>query len=212
MATVLLLWQPAPQRLLLIGVGGGSLPMALAAARPDLQVDAVDIDPAVLRVAQRYFGLRAGPRLRLHAADGRAYVAEALAAGRRYDAVLLDAFDADGIPPALFSEAFLRDVRALLAGGGVLLANTFATSPSSVREADAAAAVFGAYLDVRADEAGNRLIVAAGEAKRLPSAQELLARLPAQRTALASLGIDDGWVRQLRFAVEHRRPAAQPQR
>jgi spermidine synthase len=208
MATVLLLWQPAPQRLLLIGVGGGSLPLALAAARPDLQVDAVDIDPAVLRVAQRYFGLRAGPRLRLHAADGRDYVAAARAAGRRFDAVLLDAFDADGIPPALFSEAFLRDVRAVLADGGVLLANTFAASASSAREADAAATVFGAYLDVRAGDGGNRLIVAAADAKRLPSPQQLLARLPAQRAALASLGVDERWVRQLRFGAGHHQSAS----
>ncbi|HEX4882599.1 MAG TPA: spermidine synthase, partial [Casimicrobiaceae bacterium] len=75
MTAVLLLWQPAPQRVLLIGVGGGSIPTALAAVRPAMDIDAVDIDPAVLRVATRFFGLRPGPRLRLHVVDGAAFVA-----------------------------------------------------------------------------------------------------------------------------------------
>ena len=119
MVAVLLLWEPPPHKVLLIGVGGGSIATALTVARPGIDIDAVDIDPAVLEVAQRYFGLVAGPQLRLHAADGRDFVAAARTKGVKYDAVLLDAFDAGGIPPALFSEEFLRDARALLAPGGV---------------------------------------------------------------------------------------------
>jgi len=200
MAALLLLWQPAPKRVLLIGVGGGSLPKALAVVRPELEIDAVDIDEAVLRIAERFFGLAAGPRLRLHAADGRAFVAEARARGERFDAVLLDAFDADGIAPALFSEEFLRDVRGLLAPGGVFLANTFTAPAAYTRESAAAEAVFGRFLNVRlADRGGNRMLVAAADQAALPGRAELLSTLPAQRAALARIGIDDPWLRRLRF-------------
>lgn len=198
MTAVLLAWRPAPRRVLLIGVGGGSLPMALRALRPDMSMDAVDIDPVVLEAAQRWFGLKADAALRLHAADGVEYVARALAAGQRYDAVLLDAFDAEGIPAPLFTEAFLRDLRALLAPGGVFLANTFSGAPAAERETAAAVAAFGRLLDVRRGElGGNRLLVAAQAPQRLPAADTLRKALPAQRAALAHVGIDARWVETL---------------
>lgn len=203
MTAALLLWQPAPQRVLLIGVGGGSIPTALAAVRPAMTIDAVDIDPAVLAVAQRHFGLAPGPRLRLHAADGRAFIAAARARAERFDAVLLDAFDEEGIPPALFDEPFLRDVAAVLAPGGVFLANTFAASDGYPRESARAEAVFGRFLNVRLRAeglGGNRLLVATREAAALPSPEQLMARWPAQRAAFARIGIEDGFRGRMRFA------------
>jgi len=200
MVATLLLWQPQPARVLLIGVGGGSIPLALAAVRPTATLDAVDIDAAVLRIAEHYFGLRAGPRLRLHAADGRDFVATARASGERFDAVLLDAFDADGIAPGLFSAAFLRDLQALLAPDGVFLANTFSGSRSAAQETATARAVFGRAYEVRPrGSRGNRLIVAAANEQRLPSPAALRAALPSMRAELARIGIEDDWVNRLSF-------------
>jgi spermidine synthase len=201
MVAVLLLWQPAPERVLLIGVGGGSMPRAIAHVRPGITVDAVDIDDAVLRVAERYFGLKAGPRLRLHHADGRAFVAQALARGETYDAILLDAFDAEGIPPGLFDEAFLRDVRALLAPAGVLLANTVASTANHAAELAAAEKVFGRFHTIRGVASSNRLLVATVTPAQLPEAAHLLEAVPAQRAALERLGIEEAWVRELQFVA-----------
>jgi spermidine synthase len=199
MTAALLLWQPEPRRVLLIGVGGGSVPMALRRLRPDMRIDAVDIDPVVLKAAQRWFGLKADGLLQLHAADGVDFVARALASGQRYDAVLLDAFDAEGVPPPLFSETFLRSVRALLAPDGVFLANTFAGALSAERETAAALAAFGRVNDLRSGSgAGNRLLMAAAMPERLPAAARLWQALPSRRDALARIGIDPAWVEALR--------------
>jgi spermidine synthase len=205
MVAALLLWQPEPGRVLLIGVGGGSIPAALASVRPDVSIDAVDIDEAVLRIARQYFGLVPGPRLRLHAADGAAWIASARARGETFDAVLLDAFDSEGVPPALFSDTFLADVRGVLAPGGVFLANTFVRAASYGRETAAAERVFGRFLDLRLRTAGgNRVLIAASQRERLPEAKALTARLPAQRESLARLGIDADWFRTLRFVDRDR--------
>lgn len=210
MTAALLLWQPAPQRVLLIGVGGGSIASALAAVRPQMTIDAVDIDPAVLQIAQTHFGLAPGPRLRLHAADGRASVAAARTRGERFDAVLLDAFDDEGIPPALFDDSFLRDVAAVLTADGVFLANTFAGSAGQAREIALTHAVFGRLLDLRVQQrgqaAGNRLLVAAADPARLPTPQALLSAWPQQRNALARIGIDERFRSRLRFADARGQP------
>lgn len=201
MTALLLLWQPPPQRVLLIGVGGGSIPRALARARPEVELDAVDIDPAVIQVAQRYFGLALRPQLHLHVADGREFVAAARSRGEHYDAVLLDAFDAHGIPPALFTEEFLRDIRSVLRPDGVFLANTLAGRTGYAQETRSATAVFGRIYSVQlAAHGGNRLIVAAREPARLPTVQHLLSGLPGQAPMLARIGIDASWVDHLKFA------------
>ena len=52
--------EPEPHRILIIGLGGGTLPRALERLLPEAQIDVVEIDPAVVRVAQQYFGFHTG--------------------------------------------------------------------------------------------------------------------------------------------------------
>lgn len=198
MVAALLLLQPEPRRVLLIGVGGGSVPMAVRKLRPAAQIDAVDIDPVVIEAAQRWFDLRPDALLRVHAIDGLAFVERARVSGQRYDAILLDAFDAEGIPAPLFSSGFLSDLRGLLADDGIFLANTFAGAPSAVREAEAALNTFGRFHDVRRDAlGGNRLIVAAARPERLPDPLRLWQGVASHAEALAGVGIDARWVEVL---------------
>jgi len=148
---------PEPRRVLIIGLGGGTLPAALAKLYPALHVDAVEIDPAVVRVAERFFGLRPGPRLQLFAEDGRVFVKRALKRGDKYDLVMLDAFDHEYIPEHLLTREFLEEVRGLLNPRGVLAANTFSASRLYDHESATYAAVFGNFFNLRG---GNRVILA----------------------------------------------------
>ena len=57
---------PSAQKVLFIGLGGGTAPKQFLHAYPQVVAEAVDIDPLVFEVAQKYFFLEPGPRLRFH--------------------------------------------------------------------------------------------------------------------------------------------------
>src|SRR5690606_35575889 len=105
--------KPEPSSILIIGLGGATLPVALHKLLPDAVIDTVEIDSAVVRVAQRFFAYETGPNQRVHVEDGRAFVGQAQRDGRQYDIVMLDAFDVDYIPAHLLTLEFLQQVRAI---------------------------------------------------------------------------------------------------
>lgn len=112
----------APRRALCLGLGVGALPRLLRAMWPGLAVDVVEIDPAVIAAAERYFGLRSGDGLSVIPADAAEFVRRP-PPGPAYDAILLDCYDACRIPAALTTADFVRGLLALAAPGGVVVAN-----------------------------------------------------------------------------------------
>ena len=182
-----LLLNPSPSRALIIGLGGGTLPMALAALHPDADIDVVEIDPAVVKVAQRYFGFTEGDNLRVHVQDARVFTRRASQAGPAYDLIMLDAFGADYIPEHLMTREFLREVLALLQENGALAANTFATSKLYDHESVTYRDVFGSFFNLRLRQSGNRIILAGHRA--LPSLMTLTARAKALAAPLAPYGV-----------------------
>lgn len=148
---------PAPQSVLIIGLGGGTIPRTLRRLVPNVRIDVVEIDPAVVRVAGRYFNFVAGDKTRVIEADGRVYVKRALRGTQRYDMIMLDAFDHEYIPEHLLTQEFLQEVKALLAPGGVLAANTFSSSGLYEHESVTYEKVFELFFNLKRE---NRVIVA----------------------------------------------------
>jgi spermidine synthase len=149
---------PNPKKILMIGLGGGVLPTALAALFPDAKMDIVEIDPAVVKVAQQYFGFNRSPQMEVIEEDGRVFIKRAGKAGRQYDLILLDAFDHQYIPEHLLTQEFLFEVKALLAADGVLAANTFSSSRLYHHESTTYEAVFGPFYNLRV-QLRNRIIL-----------------------------------------------------
>lgn len=114
---------PEPRKVLMIGLGGGSLPMYFRRHRPDLTIDVVDIDAEVIAVAKSHFGFREDAKLRAFAADGRAFTARAKPG--EYDIVIVDAFSARYIPFPLVTEEFMRAAHRALSPGGVIVSNVW---------------------------------------------------------------------------------------
>lgn len=178
--------QPSPKSVLIIGLGGGSLPTVLHQILPDATIDSVEIDPGIARVAQRHFAYQPGPRQRLFIDDGRAFVEQAHREGRKYDMVMLDAFDSTYIPPQLMTAEFLEHVRGVLNPGGLIITNTFTTSKLNEQESATYKAVFGPFYNMQTGEVGNRIILAS--TSPLPDEATLTAN--AKRLSTTFQGLD----------------------
>ena len=154
-----LLLKPDPERILIIGLGGGTLPNALRDILPSAVIDTVEIDEAVVRVAKQFFGFVADEQNRVYVQDARVFGKRAALRGEQYDLIILDAFDGEYIPEHLMTVEFLSEMRGLLSDDGVLVANTFASSKLYDYESATYAEAFGGFLNFRLPTSGNRVIL-----------------------------------------------------
>ncbi len=146
---------PEPKRVLVIGLGGGTLPMGIRDLYPDTDIDVVEIDPAVVKAAQEYFSFKDDPKMKVHVEDGRVFVKKTIKSTARYDLVMLDAFEDDYIPEHLLTQEFLKEVKSIMTPGGVIAANTFSSSGLYPHESATYASVFGKFYNLKA---ANRVI------------------------------------------------------
>jgi spermidine synthase len=188
-----LLVSPDPKRILIIGLGGATLPTALQEMLPNAQIDVVELDEAVERAAHDYFSFRPGPNTRVVIEDGRVYVRRyAGRQGARYDMVILDAFADDYIPEHMLTREFLTEVKSIMAPNGVILANTWPGQGLYDHESTTYASVFGTFYNMRSN---NRVIVA--RLGGLPPDAAIRANAQAWSARLRLRGVDAGWLIRL---------------
>ena len=155
-----LLVNPKPESVLVVGLGGGTIPVLLAELYPAADIKVVEIDPAVITVAKTYFDFFETDKLTVDAVDARVYIKRAKLRKQKYDLVILDAFTGEYIPEHLMTAEFLQETKDLLTENGVLIANTFSSSKLYDHESTTYAEVFGRFLNLKMPETGNRVIVA----------------------------------------------------
>lgn len=176
--------KPQPRSILIIGLGGGTLPRALTTVLPEASIDTVEIDPAVVKVAKQYFSFSPSQRVTVAEVDGRVFVKRAIRERRQYDLIMLDAFDHEYIPEHLLTQEFLGEVKSLLAPGGVLAANTFSSSRLYSHESVTYARVFGEFYNLKRE---NRVILAMNGT--LPPVETIETNSAVHRAALAKFDV-----------------------
>ena len=109
-----------PKRGLVLGHGGGSLTKWLARYWPTLELDVVEFDPVVVRMAEEYFDYHPPANHHVWVKDGRAFLN---ATDRTYDVIWIDAFARHMIPFHLTTVEFFSALRAHLNPDGVVAVN-----------------------------------------------------------------------------------------
>ncbi|TPV95915.1 MAG: hypothetical protein B7733_07430 [Myxococcales bacterium FL481] len=152
-----------PRRVLLVGLGGGAMVHFLARYYPRTIVDAVEIDPAIVRVAGSHFGVVASARLHIHTADIYEFVRDDHGP---YDTVYMDAFlppatgtDPGGAPLRVKTTAFYRHLRQRLAPNAAVTFNAI-DHPYLAQDIETIDAAFSHPLVFDVPGTRNRVIVA----------------------------------------------------
>lgn len=171
-----LLLQPAPQRVLMIGLGGGSLPKYVHHHLPLADLTVVEINPHVIALKDRFGVPPDGERFRVVLGDGAAFVVGLVTP---VDLLMVDGFTYDGQPEALCTAGFYAACAQGLSPGGVLVVNLQAADPLTPVYQERLAQTFdGAVLALRSNDGGN-VVMLAGEPCRALTAVRLKQALAA---------------------------------
>jgi spermidine synthase len=108
------------KRVLVLGLGAGSIPVYLQRVLPEAVFDSVELDPGVIDISRKYFGLRETKTFRLIDSDARVFLNRH---AEPYDLIFIDAFTGSYIPFHLMTKEFYQLVRSRLAPQGVAVFN-----------------------------------------------------------------------------------------
>jgi predicted membrane-bound spermidine synthase len=111
-----------PAKMLFVGGGGYTFPRYIEKKYPAVEMDVVEIDPEITRIAYQYLGLPGDTRIRSFNEDARWFVMNQTQR-EVYDFIFLDAFNDLSIPYHLTTKEFAAQMKPLLKKDGMILAN-----------------------------------------------------------------------------------------
>jgi spermidine synthase len=115
-----------PERVLILGLGGGTMAQLLTARFGPVPIIGVEHDPAVIWLARHAFGLDHMPHVRIFEGDAFDFVQRAGAAAdgaQRYDAICVDLYTAGKLAHGVLDPTFMRSLARILAPGGSIMFN-----------------------------------------------------------------------------------------
>lgn len=116
-----LLFNERPQRVLMIGLGGGSLAKFIYHRLPWVATEVVEINPRVVTIARQCFHVpQDDARFNVIVGNGAEHMVRI---GRGADVVAVDGYNAESQVEELSNEAFYDACRRRLNAGGILVVN-----------------------------------------------------------------------------------------
>lgn len=145
---------PTPKRILVMGLGGGTMISALQNLLPSAKIDVVEINQNIISLANNFFHFKENDHTKVFIEDAYEFVEKHQE--NKYDLILFDVFDNNYIPEKFLTEKFLLSLKKMLAKNGVIAFNTFLNSTYSKLENEIFYSVFGTFYNL---EMTNRVII-----------------------------------------------------
>ena len=118
--TAALAYVDKPDDLLMIGMGGGSITWYLHNHIPDARITAVELDPEMIRLAEKYYQLKPQPNYSIVESDGRLFLVRDK---KSYDVIFIDAYRGPFVPFHLLTREYYELVKKRLKPGGIVAQN-----------------------------------------------------------------------------------------
>jgi len=153
------------ERAAFVGLGGGRTASYLVDSFPQLSLEIAELDPEVIRLAKKYFGVKESERLKVHAQDGRIFLTRSKGT---YDAVFLDAYRGPFVPFHLMTKEYFEIIKKHLRPGGVVAQNV---EPSTMVLDSAIRTIGAVFRNVDTYEAGGNVVIIAYDGEPIPAAR-----------------------------------------
>ena len=161
--TAALMYAKDVHSILEIGFGGGRTSWYLHRFLPKVSVTSVELDPEVIALSKKYFGIKEEPNFQVVNQDGRVFLSQSK---NRYDIILIDAYRGPFVPFQLLTKQFYELVKSHLTAGGVIAQNIEPTTMLFDSAVKTIHAVFPQLDFYRAD--GNIVTIAYDGPERTP--------------------------------------------
>jgi len=171
-----LMLRPAAQALAMIGLGGGSIAKFCHRHLPRTSMLVVEIDPRVIALRETFHVPPDDSRFRVIEDDGAQFIANT---EERFDVLMVDAFDADGMPAALGTQRFYDDCLDVLTADGLFVVNLHTGHPQHAVYVDRIARSFGQRVLRVTDRDGSNTVVFAAKGDAIARAGSGSLRKPA---------------------------------
>jgi spermidine synthase len=186
--TAFLLFHTRARRLLLLGLGGGSLAKFCHRALTNVDLTAIEYDPEVIAFRDAFAIPPDDERFSVVQADAAAYLAEA---GMPFDVILMDAFDGRSDANGLVRPGFYESLRARLDVQGWLVANITGEDDQRRRHLDLIREAFGDNLLLaRVDGGSNHILLCCRDARVEPRWKWIDNQAEAMNGRYGRFGID----------------------
>ena len=117
-------WNREIRRVLMMGLGGGSVQRAYQHYYTNVIAETVEIDPVVIKVAKEYFKVQETPALKIRNQDGRVFLNRT---ADKYDLIIMDAYTTSrygsSIPRHLTTKEFFALAGTHLTTNGIVAYN-----------------------------------------------------------------------------------------
>ncbi len=154
-----LVWKNQPKKIYIIGFGGGSLPRFFHHYFAESIIECTDIDPTVVEVARKFFGIQFDDRLKVAIQDGREYLAQQNSTVKN-DIIIVDAgFGSGYMPYRLVTQEFYKLCKTRLSMAGAVVVNLFHKQEFNAAAVKTIQTVF-AQVYICNLETGNSIVIA----------------------------------------------------
>lgn len=158
--TAVLAYAAKLERAAMVGMGGGRITWYLTHHLPELKMTGIELDPEIVRIADRYFDVRPTGSIDIATRDGRIFMRRTKAT---YDFIVVDAYRGHFVPFHLLTREFYELLERRLEPGGVVVQNI---APKTMLFDHALATISAVFDTVDLYKARNNIVAVAHNGPR----------------------------------------------
>lgn len=119
---------------LILGLGGGTVVKLINKSWPGAKITGVEIDPEIIKISKKYFGLDKVGNLKIIEDDAFDFVVKT---DKKFDLIIVDMYLGSQYPARAETGKFMKDIKKILSEKGVIVFNRLIVDGKSLHKFEA---------------------------------------------------------------------------